>query len=103
MGGRELKSAAERMAERRKILKTPVNMLPDDPENIRISKAEFLAKRRNAKEEAVAVEQFKKEFRAGKAEKLTHPAIKEEESGLQEKGKEEEVKTEKRGRPKKVE
>ena len=90
----ELKNAAERAKKRREILKKPVAMLPDDPGNIRISKAEFLAKRRKQKEEEIAVEQFK----ASRREKLTHPAIKEEGDG--------EEKTEvlkKVGRPKKVE
>ena len=79
----ELKDAAARAAKRRELLKKAVPMLPDDPENIKISKKEFLAKRRHQKEEALAVEQFKKDFRAKKAEDAP-----------------EEVK---KGRPKKVE
>lgn len=89
----DLKSAAERAALRRKLMKTPVPMRPDDPENIRISKADFIAKRRKQKEEEVAVEEFKRSRNA----KLTQP--KEESDG-------QEVKEEKkvlRGRPKKVE
>ena len=87
MAGTDLKAAAERAAKRRKLLKTPVQMLPDDLSNSKISKADFIAKRRKQKEEEVAVAKFKEEFRK---EKLTHPAV--AEAG--------EVK---KGRPKKVE
>ena len=86
MGAADLKAAADRAAKRRQLLKTPVKMMPDDPENLKISKAMFTAKRRKQREEELAVEQFKKD----RKEKLTHPAIAEEG----------EVK---KGRPKKVE
>jgi len=80
--------------ERKKLLKQPVPMRPDAPENIRLSKAQFIAKRQEENEEALAVAQFKKDFKAGK---VTKPAVEEE--------KEEtpvvEVKN-KGGRPKKV-
>jgi len=90
MSGADLKQAAERMAKRKEILKQPVPMRPDEPENIKLSKAEFIAKRRAEKEEAVEKEKVWAEH---KAKKLTHPAIAEEG----------EIKDTKKGRPKKVE
>jgi hypothetical protein len=97
MGSRDIAEAAERVKKRKEILRKPVPMLPDAPENIRLSKKEFITKRKHQNEEALAVEEFKKKFREEK--------IKEDENGVQEKGKEavaEEPKK-KMGRPKKVE
>ena len=88
----ELKNAAERAKKRREILKKPVPMLPDDPDNIRISKADFLAKRRKQKEEELAVEQFKRDRKA-----------KEVTSGVQGEEKAETEVLKKVGRPKRVE
>ena len=93
MAGKDLKEASLSMASRKKLLKTPVPMRPDTPDNLHISKAEFIARRRKEKEEAVAVEDFKKKFREEKKE------IKEVSSGVQEEKGQEEVK---RGRPKKI-
>jgi hypothetical protein len=97
MSGRDLKDAAEKMAKRKEIMKKQVPMLPDAPENIRLSKAEFIAKRRHEKEEGIAVENFKKEFRAKKIAEDT----KEVNHGVQEEI--EEVKEVKKARKKKVE
>lgn len=97
MSGADLKQAAERMAKRKEILKQPVPMRPDAPENINLSKADFIAKRRTEKDEAIEKEKVWAEHKAKK--NLTHPAI-------AEKGEVEEVKEAKkaiRGRPKKVE
>lgn len=93
MSGADLKQAAERMAKRKEILKQPVPMKPDAPENIKLSKADFIAKRRAEKDEAIEKEKVWAEHKAKK--NLTHPAIAEEG----------EIKEEKKtkGRPKKVE
>jgi len=101
MSGADLKQAAERMAKRKEILKQPVPMRPDEPENIKLSKAEFIAKRRAEKEEAVEKEKVWAEH---KAKKLTHPVItfiRPPLAAIAEEGEIKEVK--KAGRPKKVE
>jgi len=72
MGASDLREAAARADKRRKILKQPVMMIADDPENIRISKADFIAKRRKQKEEELAVEEFKR------TRKVAHHAVAEE-------------------------
>ena len=69
MGASDLREAAARAEKRRKILKQPVAMIADDPDNLRITKADFIAKRRKQKEEELAVEEFKK------SRKVSHPAI----------------------------
>ncbi len=98
MSSKDLKEAAVKAAERKKLLKQPVPMRPDAPENIRLSKKEFIAKRRAEKEEDLKVEAYRQELRA-KKETPTPEIPKEAEGGKEEK------KTEvlRRGRPKKVE
>jgi len=87
------------MAEQKRISKkdlAPVVYLPKDPENIRLSYNEFVAKRRKQKELKAKAERI-----------IREETEKEVNSGVQEvKEKKEEVKTEskpKRGRPAKVE
>jgi hypothetical protein len=98
MAGKDFANAADKIKRKKELLKLAVPMKPDAPENIRLSKAEFVAKRRHEKEEASAVEQFKKDFRAKKVAE-----DKEKENGVQEEKGEEEVEIKKKGRPKKVE
>ena len=93
MSSKDLGEAQRKAAERKKLLKQPVPMLPDAPENKFISKKEFIARRRAQKEEDLKVEAYRKSLKAEKSvEKL-----KEETDGKEEKRKV------LRGRPKKVE
>ena len=82
MGGKEIKDAAKSIAEKKKLLRQPVPMLPDAPENIKLSKAEFLAKRRAQKNEDAQVDEYRAKLKAGKKEEV--------DNGVQE-GKKEEV------------
>ena len=84
MGASDLREAAARADKRRKILKQPVMMIADDPENIRISKADFIAKRRKQKEEELAVEEFKRS-------RKTHPAVAESDEAPVKKGRSKKV------------
>lgn len=59
---RKLEDQAARIKERKELLKKPVPMMPDDPENIRISKAQFIEKRRKQKEKAAAIKRFAEEY-----------------------------------------
>lgn len=89
----KFRDAEEQIKKRKAILKTPIIPLPDAPENIRLSKKEFIAKRRKEKENAIKVEAFKESLKEEKVYGVSHE---------EEKGKEE-VTEVKRGRPKKVE
>ena len=96
------------MKEKRKLMKQPVPMLPDAPENIQLSKKEFIAKRQKEKEESLAVEQFRKEYREKKAKDEKEAK---KPNAVQEKKETEEVDeiapkpkiAVRRGRPKKIE
>lgn len=90
MAGKDLKDAAEKFKKRQEILKTPVMKLPYAPGNNKLTKAEFIAQRAKMNEEALAVEAFKKEFRAKKESEKPVEAPEETEKRV------------KRGRPKKV-
>jgi hypothetical protein len=83
MGGKEIKDAAKSIAEKKKLLRQPVPMLPDAPENIRLSKKEFLEKRRAQKNEDAQVDEYRAKLKAGKKEEV--------DSGVQEEEREEEV------------
>lgn len=95
MGSKDLKEAHDKAVARKKLLKTPIPMRPDAPENIRLSKKEFIAKRRAEKEEEVKVAEYRQKLRAEK----NAPAPEEIEDAKEEK----EEKKVLRGRPKKVE
>lgn len=92
MGGKEIKDAAKSIAEKKKLLRQPVPMLPDAPENIKLSKKEFLEKRKAQKNEDAQVEEYRAKLRAGKKEEV--------DDGVQEEV--EEVKEVKKARKKKV-
>ena len=93
MGGKEIKDAAKSIAEKKKLLRKPVPMLPDAPENIRLSKAEFLAKRKAQKNEDAQVDEYRAKLKAGKTEEVDDGVQKETE----------EVKEVKKARKKKTE
>lgn len=78
--------------ERDKKKLPPIKVMPYDPENKQLSKAEFIEKQRMAKEEEEAIREFKEKRK------------KEASGGVQEESKEEVAQEEapKRGRPKKV-
>lgn len=96
MSSKDIGEAQRKAAERKKMLKQPVLIRPDAPDNIKLSKAEFIAKRRAEKEEDVKVAEYRKKLRSEKAQP------KEAEDGVQ--GKKEEGKevVRKKGGPKKV-
>ena len=91
MSGKDLKEAAAKIEARKKLLKEPVIKRPDDPENIHLSKEQFIAKRRKEKEDSVEKEKVWQE----------HLAKKRDKNVVQEKGQETPVV--KKGRPKRVE
>jgi hypothetical protein len=95
MSSKTAKESVLTSKERKKLLKQAVPMKPDAPNNLHISKAQFIANRQKENEEAMYVEKARLEFRAKKQE---------ESDGVQ-KGEEEkkvEVKN-KGGRPKRIE
>lgn len=94
MAGKDLAEAAARIEARKKLLKQPVPMRPDDPENIHLSKAQFIAKRRKEKEDSVEKEQVWQEHLAKKGQK---DVMQKEEV------KEGKVEAKHKGRPKRVE
>ena len=94
MAGRDLAEAAERIKKRKELLKQAVPMKPDAPENIHLSRDQFIAKRIKEKEEDLAIEKYRQEYRAKKENK----------DGVREEKKEEKVEEpKKKGRPKRVE
>ena len=66
MSSKDIAEAAAKAQARKKLLKTPVPMRPDAPENITLSKAEFIAKRRAEKEEEAKVSDFRANLKAKK-------------------------------------
>ena len=94
MAGKDLKDAAERLKRRKEILKQAVPMRPDAPENIHLSKAQFIEKRRKEKEEEIAVAKYREDYRKTKEVKSAEEKEVKKESVLEPK---------KRGRPKRVE
>lgn len=66
MSGRDIAEAAARIKKKKELLKLAVPMKPYAPENIKLSYAEFVAKRKKENEEEVAVADFRKKFRDGK-------------------------------------
>lgn len=68
MASRDLAEAAARAEKRRELMKQQIPMRPYTPENLHISKAEFIARRRKQQEEDVAVEKYRQDLRAKKEE-----------------------------------
>jgi hypothetical protein len=99
MSSRDIAEAAAKAKERKKLLKIPVPMRPDAPENITLSKKEFIAKRKAEKEEDAKVAEFKLKLKSEKNAPI--PEKEEAKDGMQEEGKKEKVV--KKGRPKKIE
>ena len=94
MSSQDLANAAERLKKRKELLKQAIPMKPDAPENIHLSKVQFIAKRIKENEEELAVEKYRQEYRTKKENK----------DGVREEKKEEKVEAPKtRGRPKRVE
>lgn len=65
------KEPESKIKRRKEILKTPIAMLPDAPNNINLSKTEFVANRRKEKEDAVEKEKVWADHKAAKETKRT--------------------------------
>lgn len=98
------KNIAQKIADRKKLMQEPVFKRPYAPENLHISKEQFIAKRRHEKEEALEVEKFRKEFREKKIKEDKGVISDGVQGKEEEKGQEvTEVEQPKRGRPKRIE
>jgi len=63
------RESASKIKRRKEILKTPIIPQPEAPENIKLSKADFIAKRRKEKEDAVKIAAFKETLKSEKRTK----------------------------------